>query len=71
MLPGDLVEVRSRVLGLGERSVRFMHEMRKGETGEVAALCELTGVHMDRFTRKAVSFSPDVREKTAEVMPRV
>jgi acyl-CoA thioester hydrolase len=71
MLPGDIVEVRSRVLELGEKSVRFVHEMRNGETDEVAALCELTGVHMDRLARKAVAFPSDVREKIAAVTPRV
>src|ERR1700761_7652874 len=70
MLPGDIVEVRSRVLELGERPVRFLHEMRNGETDEVAALCELTGVHMDRLARKAVAFPADVREKIAAMMPR-
>ena len=70
MLPGDIVEVRSRVLELGEKSVRFVHEMRNAETDEVAALCELTGVYMDRLARKAVAFPSDVREKIAAVMPR-
>jgi len=71
MLPGDIVEVRSRVLELGEKSVRFVHEMRNGETDEEAALCDMIGVHMDRLARKAVAFPSDVREKIAAMMPRV
>jgi acyl-CoA thioester hydrolase len=62
LLPGDIVEVTSRILELGDKSIRFVHEMRNGETGVVAALCELTGVHMDRAARKAVAFEPNVRE---------
>jgi acyl-CoA thioester hydrolase len=71
MLPGDIVEVRSGVLELGEKSVGFVHEMRNGKTDEVAALCELTGVHMDRLARTAIAFPSGVPEKTAAVMPRV
>ena len=69
MLPGDIVEVRSRVLELGEKSVRFVHEMRNGETDDVAALCELTGVHMDRLARKAVAFPADLRKKITAMLP--
>jgi acyl-CoA thioester hydrolase len=69
MLPGDIVEVRSRVLEIGEKSLRFMHEMRNSETDEVAALCELTGVYMDRLARKAVAFPPDIRSKIVAALP--
>ncbi len=63
LLPGDVVEVRSRVLEVREKVIRFLHEMRNAETGEVAAICELTGVHTNRQTRKACSFRPDVMAK--------
>ena len=56
LLAGDTVEVRSHLAELREKSVRFIHEMRNGETGEIAALCELTGVHLDRLARKACPF---------------
>jgi acyl-CoA thioester hydrolase len=53
LLAGEAVEVRSRFLEVRERVVRFAHEMRETASGETAALCELTAVHMDRRTRKA------------------
>lgn len=62
LLPGDIIEIRSRVLEFTEKSVHFIHEMTNAETNETAALCELTGVHMDRSARRAVAFSPRVRE---------
>jgi len=65
MLPGDIVEVRSHVLELKDKSMRFVHEMRNAEANEVAALCELTGVYIDRLARKAVPFPPDIRQKIA------
>jgi acyl-CoA thioester hydrolase len=36
LLAGDIVEVRSRLLEISDKSVRFVHEMRNGETGEIA-----------------------------------
>lgn len=63
LLAGDIVEVSSRVLDVGGKSIRFAHEMRNVETGEVAALCELTGIHLDRTARKAVAFAPQIRSR--------
>jgi acyl-CoA thioester hydrolase len=36
--------------------------MRNAETGEIAATCEITGVHTDRQARKSVPFAPAIRE---------
>jgi acyl-CoA thioester hydrolase len=65
LLAGDVVEVSTSLLEIGTRSVRFMHEMRNGATGEVAAVCELTGVHLDRQARKSVAFAEAVRHRAA------
>jgi acyl-CoA thioester hydrolase len=46
LLAGDIVEVRSVLLEIRDKSIRFKHEMRNAETGEIAAFCETTGVHM-------------------------
>jgi acyl-CoA thioester hydrolase len=42
-----------------------MHEMRNAETGEIAAICEITGVHIDRQARKSAAF-PDAIRMSAE-----
>jgi acyl-CoA thioester hydrolase len=47
LLAGDIVEVESRILEMREKVIRFQHEMHNAETGEIAAVCELTGLHMD------------------------
>jgi acyl-CoA thioester hydrolase len=65
LLAGDIVEVRSVLLELRDKSIRFRHEMRNGETGELAAICEITGVHLDRRERRAVSFSEAIRGRAA------
>ena len=70
LLSGDVVEVHSRLLEMGHKSVRFVHEMRNGETGEVAAICELTAVHLDRRLRKSCSFGSEIRSAAARLVSR-
>jgi acyl-CoA thioester hydrolase len=65
LLAGDIVEITSSLLEIGNKSIRFMHEMRNAETGEVAAICELTGVHLDRQARKSVAFADAIRRRAA------
>jgi acyl-CoA thioester hydrolase len=60
LVVGDTVTVRSAFLELREKVARFVHEMRHGETGELAALCMLTGVHIDAGARKACPFPQDI-----------
>lgn len=50
---GDVIAVRSGVLEVREKVVKFVHEMRHAVTGEVSAVCVITGVHMDGTTRKS------------------
>ncbi|HLZ06607.1 MAG TPA: thioesterase family protein [Bradyrhizobium sp.] len=65
LLAGDIVEVRSRLLEIGTKSIRLLHEMRNAETGETAATCEITAVHLDRALRKSTAFTADIRETVA------
>jgi len=62
LFAGDIVEVRSSLLEIRDKSIRFLHEMRNAETGALAATCEITGVHMDRQARKSALFAPAIRE---------
>jgi acyl-CoA thioester hydrolase len=68
LLAGDIVEVRSVLLEIRDRSIRFKHEMRNVETGEIAAICEITGVHMDRQARKSAAFSDSIRRTAARLL---
>lgn len=62
LLAGDILEIRSQLLELGNKSIRFRHEMTNAETGEIAAVCEITAVHMDRAIRKSTPFADTIRE---------
>jgi acyl-CoA thioester hydrolase len=68
LLAGDIVEVRSALLQIRDRSIRFRHEMRNAETGEIAAVCEATSVHMDRQARKSTAFSDSIRRTAARLL---
>lgn len=67
-LPGDLIEVRSRLVELNTKSLRLIHEMRNGTSDEVVALCELTCVHLDRSRRKATAFPEEIQAKMRSML---
>ncbi len=60
LLAGDVVTVRTRLLEMRERVLRFGHEMLNAESGELAATTDLTAVHMDTAARRAVAFPDEV-----------
>ncbi len=63
LLPGDVVSVRTRLMEMEGKKIRFIHEMENGETGEVASVCEMIGVHMDTAARKSCPFPDHILAK--------
>jgi len=61
LVAGDIVEVRSRMLEIRDRVVRFEHVMLNAGTGEACARCEHTAVHIDAAQRKAKAFPEAIR----------
>jgi acyl-CoA thioester hydrolase len=62
-LAGDIVVVHSKILEIGSRMIRFLHEMTNGDAGAVAATTELTGIHLDLKTRRPSAFSKEILER--------
>jgi len=60
---GDTVVVRSAFLEVREKTAKFVHEMRHGVTGEVSAICVLTGVSIDTQTRKSCPLPAEIVER--------
>lgn len=60
---GDVVTIRSQVMGLEGKKIRFRHEMVNDETGDVAAVTTVLGVHMDTQARKSCPFPPELVER--------
>ncbi|HEX8892304.1 MAG TPA: acyl-CoA thioesterase [Terriglobales bacterium] len=44
---GDLITIRSRVLEVNEKMLCMTHEMTSDETGELAAVTVIGGLHID------------------------
>jgi acyl-CoA thioester hydrolase len=54
---GAVVTVRSAILEVKERSIRFQHEMIDDETGELVARTTIKGVHLDTELRKSCALA--------------
>jgi acyl-CoA thioester hydrolase len=57
---GDVVAIRSGVLEIRDKVVKFVHEMRDAVSGEIAAVCVITGVHMDGASRRSTVFPAEI-----------
>lgn len=68
LMPGDTVVVRTRLLEVREKLLRYVHEMSPAEGGEAVALCELTVVHMDRAAHKSSPLPPEVAERARTLL---
>ncbi len=75
LLAVDTLTVRSGVLEVREKVIRFFHEMTNNESGELAAVTILTGVQIDATTRKSCALSDDVlqsaRALVTEYLPEI
>ena len=60
LVAGDVVAVRSAFLEVRDKVAKFVHEMRNAHTGEISAICLLTGVSMDSQTRKSTPFPAEI-----------
>lgn len=66
---GDLITIRSAVLEITEKAIRFTHEMTNDETGELAARTIILGVYFDTTIRKSRPLPSDVRERVGLMIP--
>ncbi len=60
---GEIVTVGSTLLEVRDKVLRFVHEMRNAENGEIAAVCTLIGVHIDTQTRKSCALPAQVLQR--------
>jgi len=70
LFAGDVVTVTSTILEVKDKAIRFAHEMRNDDTGDVAAKMVVVAVHIDSDRRKARSFPTDVREGAVAMILR-
>lgn len=66
LLAGDVLTVRSQVLELHARKIRFRHRMFAGDDADAAAVTTLVGVHIDADSRTACPFPESVFERARD-----
>jgi acyl-CoA thioester hydrolase len=75
LLAGDSITIRSGLLEVREKVVRFFHEMTNNATGEIAAVTVLTGVQIDATARKSCPLPEDVlvrgRSMVVDYQPQI
>jgi len=65
---GDVVSVRTSLIGFKEKSVQFVHEMSDDERGEVVARTTLKAVHIDAERRRSCAFAEEIAAKMASLL---
>jgi acyl-CoA thioester hydrolase len=68
LFPGDTVAVRSGVLEIRGKVLRFRHELFNTETGKVCSVCDFTVVCLNPETRKSQPFPPEVVARARELL---
>lgn len=68
VMAGALLVIRSGVLEVRNKTIRFLHHMYDAETEGLAATSELVGAHIDRRVRKAIALPAFVADKAAGLM---
>lgn len=65
---GDVVTVRTTLLEIKEKSIRFVHEMTNDDGGAAVARTTLKGVHVDTDARKSCAFPDFVVAKATAML---
>jgi acyl-CoA thioester hydrolase len=68
LFAGDLIVIRSAILEMREKVIRFHHEMRVVETDEIAATTTLTGVHLNTEARKSCPFPAEILDRGRQLI---
>jgi len=65
---GELIEVHSGIAEIGEKTLRIVHWILDPETGAAWASMEAVALTFDVNTRKALTPSPEARERVAQLV---
>lgn len=63
VVAGDLLLIRSKILEVKDKTIRFMHIMYNAETKQEVATSELLGIHINRVTRKSCAIPDFIKTK--------
>jgi acyl-CoA thioester hydrolase len=60
---GELVEIKSGFLAVGEKYFRFLHQMYDFETGKMVATCDSVAVQASLESGKSIALTASLQEK--------
>jgi acyl-CoA thioester hydrolase len=63
---GDVVVVRTGLLEVRPKILRFAHQMFNAHSGELCAVTQLVGAHLDTEHRRTVALPEDVAARASE-----
>ena len=61
--PGDVVEVTTEVLEVKPKAITFKHTMKETLSGEEAATCTITAVHIEPTARRGSPLPAEWRRR--------
>ena len=65
---GELVEIKSGFLAVGEKYFRFLHQMFNAESGEMIATCDSVAVRASLETGRSTALSAELQEKAKQLL---
>lgn len=68
VMAGDLLVVKSKVLEVKNKTIRYLHVMYNAETDQEVATSELVAAHLDRIERRACPLPEDIKKNGMELM---
>ena len=66
VVAGDLLVIKSKILEVTDKTLRFFHVMYNAETEKEVATSEFLGIHLDRLKRKSCVFPQNIKSKCEE-----
>ena len=66
LFSGDIVEIQSELLEVTEKTIRFVHTMRRSPQMDTIATSELVGVHFDTEIHKSCALPHDIKERLSQ-----
>jgi len=71
VMAGDLLHIKSKIIEVKDKTIRFIHIMYNSETGIEVATSEFIVVHLDRVQRKACPLPKAISEKCMTLLDKV
>jgi acyl-CoA thioester hydrolase len=66
LFSGDIVEIQTELLEVTEKTIRFIHIMRRRPQMDTIATSELVGVHFDTEIHKSCPLPQEIKERLTQ-----